>query len=256
MTEGGCMRDCRRPVLTVLVLLLVAVAVSCGVSRGAAAVSWNDPAGDVAKFANLPDLPLPDVTRVTVEAANGELLIVFKTNDPLAQVFEYTAPDGKKRGATLASLYLDTDNNASTGGAPFVRNTEGLAERKGYDRQISVQLGFLYADAGGGSGMSSGDVVLHTGEVQITAPIANYYVYALSAERQYARRTIAPESIGLDKPFRDLTRLGQDTLELRIPYAALGTKTGDTVRLCFHDAQQSSSPDRESVSDDLTLRLQ
>lgn len=250
------MSDRRRPVLIVFVWLFVAVAVGCRVSSGEAVVSWNDPAGDVSRFANLPDLPLPDVTRVTVEAANGELLVVFKTNDPLAAVFAYTAPDGKKRGATLAHLYLDTDNNASTGDAPFVRNTEGLAERKGYDRQISVQLGFLYADASGGSGMSSGDVALHTAEVQITAPTANYYVYALSAEREYGSRTIAPESIGLGKPFRDLTRIGQDTVEIRVPYAALGTKAGDTVRLCVHDTQQSSSPDRESVSGDFTLRLQ
>ena len=99
-------------------------------------------------------------------------------------------------------------------------------------------------------------VVVGCGASSGTATGANYYVYALSAERQDARRTIPPESIGLGKPFRDLTRLGQDTVELRIPYAALGAKVGDSVRLCFHDTQQSSSPDRESVSDDLTLRLQ
>lgn len=245
----------RGPVFTVLVLLLVAVAAGCGGANGDAGVSWDDSTGDVAKFANLPDLPLPDVTRVTVDSANGELVIVFRTKDSLAPVFAYTAPDGKKRGVTLASLYLDTDNNASTGGAPFVRNTEGLAERKGYDRQISVQLGFLYADASGGSGMSSGDVVLATDKVQITAPIANYYVYALSTERRYGGQTITPESIGSDKAFRDLTHIGEDSVEIRIPYAALGAKAGDPVRLCLHDTQQSSSPDRGSVSDDRTLQL-
>lgn len=74
---------------------------------------------------------------------------------------------------TWTPAAFDGPSNLQTGDAPFVRNTEGLAERKGYDRQVSVQLGFLYADASGGSGMSSGDVALHTGEVQITAPTAN-----------------------------------------------------------------------------------
>lgn len=244
-----------RVVLTVLVPLLIAVGAGCGGANADAGVSWDDPAGDVAKFANLPELPLPDVTRVTVESGNGELVVVFETKDALAPVFAYTAPDRKKRGATLASLYLDTDNNASTGGAPFVRNTEGLAERRGYDRQISIQLGYLYADASGGSGMSSGDVALDTDAVQITASIANYYVYALSAERQYGGKAIAPESIGLDKAFRDLTDVSENSVQARIPYAALGARAGDTVRLCLHDTQQSSSPDRGSVSDDRTLRL-
>jgi len=249
------MPDRSRPILTALAISLVVLANACGGASRDAGVSWDDPSGDVTRFANLPDLPLPDLTRVSVESANGELVIVLKTADPLGPVFAYTAPDGKKRGATLANLYLDTDNNASTGGAPFIRNNEGLAKRGGYDRQISVQLGFLYADATGGSGMSSGDVALNTKEVQITAPTANYYVYALSAERRYGGEAVAPESIGLDKPFRELTQIGEDSVEVRVPYAALATKAGDTVRLCLHDPQQNSAPDSASVSDDRMLRL-
>lgn len=249
----------RRPYLIFPCLCLTA---SIGACRGtdsnagdAAGVVWDDPSGDVTRFANLPDLPLPDLTRMSVDSANGDLVITMTITEPVATILGYTAPDGKKRGATLSSLFLDVDNNPSTGGMPFARNTEGLAERTGYDRSISVQLGYLFDDPSGASGMSSGDVVVDSGHVRITGSIANYYVYALSPERRFGGDTIDPESIGLKTPYRDLTRIDGNRVELRVPYAALGTKAGDTVRLCFHDTQQDSVPHPDSVSADRTLVL-
>src|SRR3990167_8421161 len=66
------------------------------------------------------------------------------------------------------------------------------------------------------------------------SPIANYYVYALSAERQYARRTIAPESIGLD---RKSTRLNSS--HSQISYTVFffnDTATTEISTLSLHDA--------------------
>lgn len=71
---------------------------------GDGGVHWDDPAGDVAAFANAPDQPRPDITRVTVDAAGGELIVAITTARPLAELFDDTAPDGRKSGATLASL--------------------------------------------------------------------------------------------------------------------------------------------------------
>ena len=145
-------------------------------------VAWSDSTGDVQGLANLPDRPTPDLQEVVVGSANGELVAELNMKD-LRKRLDYVSADGKRYGASLADLLLDTDLDPNTGGAPLsLWRMDTKPARFGYEFRIAVLAGFRIQSADG-SGSKVGDISLDNANYVKIEPIIKFQVYSLGSQR-------------------------------------------------------------------------
>ena len=88
---------------------------------------------------------------------------------------------------------------------------------------------------------------VNTADNEVTGKTANYLIQTLTKERFGG-------SITKTDNF-DSTTLGEDSVQIRIPYSELKVKSGDRVRICFHDVQERSSASPEVISEDKATTL-
>ena len=216
-------------------------------------VVWSDPDGDVQELANLPDRPTPDLHEVMVDSKNGELVAELSLKN-LRKRLDYVSADGKRHGASLVDILIDTDIDPSTGGAPLsLWRLDARPARFGYEFRIALLAGFRYHSADGGAGRTVGDVSLDSTNKDKIEPIVTYQIWALSAQRFGGKHIdlIEADSARLDT---ELALLDNDTVRLRIPYNYLGVKPGGKVRIAYLDVQESASTEA-ALSNDQTLTL-
>lgn len=216
-------------------------------------VVWSDSAGDVQGLANLPDRPTPDLQEVMVGSANGELVAELNMQN-LRKRLDYVSADGKRYGASLLDILLDTDLNPTTGGAPTsLWRMDAKPARFGYEFRIAVLAGFRSQSADGGSGRTVGDVSLDSAKYVKIEPIIKYQIWALGSQRFGSKNIDLSEadSARLDS---ELVILDNDCVQLRIPYNYLGIKCGGKVRVAYLDVQESATIE-SSLSKDQTLTL-
>jgi hypothetical protein len=232
----------------VAVLLLA----SCG-KGGESRVAWDDAAGDVKPYTSAPLQPRLDIVRVEVEGRDDTLRLRVRLRDSLDDFFGYTRPDGKKSGAVAAQFFIDTDDNPQTGGFPMFAK-ESLRPLRGYEFQVSLQLGYRYRN-GAATGTGTGDVAVDTKRYTHVQPVAVFAVGKLkqgSAEYDFQGLNLPRDS--RETAFKSTSWKG-DTLEAAVPYAWLGLKAGKTIRLCFKEVAQGPGA-AKGYSEDKRLRLQ
>lgn len=228
-------------------LLLVA----CG-DGGSGGVAWDDPAGDAPAPKSRPDEPQLDIVRVEARGADGALRIKVRLKDSLEKRFAYVRPEGGSIAGVVAHLYLDTDNNLETGGHPAWGKETGRATMRGYDHRISLQLGYRYGEDASRLATAFGDVVVDRKKYKHVEALA---IFGISKLRQ---GTSSIEFVRLPDGSRETaiknTSWKGDTVEAAIPYAWIGLKGGETIRLCYYEREGAVAPDK-GYSDDRLLKL-
>lgn len=220
---------------------------------GPARVTWDDPAGDVKPYSDLPDQPRPDVVQVEASGSNGSLRLRVRLKDGLDRYFGYTRPDGKKTGGVAAQFFIDSDNNAETGGIPM---HAGEAERplRGYEYELSVRLGYRY-NQGGARTYAYGDVFVDASKVTDLQPGVIFGVAKLrqgSDSYDFESLRLPADS---DEVAQKASTWKADTIEIAVPYQWLGLKAGTTIRLCFKETAQAPLSG-QGFSEDKLLRLE
>jgi hypothetical protein len=224
---------------------------SCG-KLGESRVEWEDAAGDVKPSSNYPLQPRLDIVRVEATSAEGLLWLRVRMKDSLEDYFGYVRPDGKKSGAVAAQFFIDADANERTGGFPRGAN-ESLRPLRGYEFQVSLQLGYRYRD-GPATASGFGDVLVDTKRYTDLEPLAVFWIAKLrqgTAEYDFQGLTLPKTS--RETVFRNTSWKG-DTLDAAVPYEWLGLKAGDTIRLCYKEVAQGPGAAR-GFSADRRLRL-
>jgi len=216
-------------------------------------VSWEDPAGDVVRYSNAPDLPRLDLVAVEAWSEYDRLHLELEVADSLDDHFAYVDEEGMIRGGVLAEIYLDTDDDASTGGEPSWAR-EADRPLSGYEFVLSVELGFdvSYFDESEGSGSVAADVLVDTARMEVTDTFATFQ-----------GRRLAQGSDGWDFDFempdweaaRQQTELGSRSVTLAVPYAWLRLEAGQVVRLCFKEVAEGGASGR-GFSADRWLRVE
>lgn len=216
-------------------------------------VSWEDPAGDVVRYSNAPDLPRLDLVAAAAWSEYDTLHIELEVADSLDDHFAYVDEEGMKHAGVLAEIYLDTDDDASTGGHPTYAR-EADRPLSGYEFVLSVQLGYDvgYLEESEGSGSVAADVLVDTARMEVTGSFATFQ-----------GRKLAQGSDGWDFDFampdweaaRGQTELGGQSVALRVPYEWLGVEPGQVVRLCFKEVAEGGASGR-GFSADRWLRLE
>ncbi len=154
---------------------------------------WHDPVGDS-------DNPLLDISRVSVQSGENELVLTLNLARPLEDFF---AAAHSETIAPLVTFYLDTDVRRMTGGP-----ARGGAGRAGYDLQLDVVLEALPGDSG-----------------RVHAAL-----YRLGDDQRRSMGEVGQNAI---------TRRDNE-LQIRLPYSELGLQGGQTVRICFYESGQQS----------------
>jgi hypothetical protein len=216
----------------------------------AGSVAWDDPAGDVKPPSEAPNRPPLDIVRVEVQGSGGALRIKIRMKDSLERRFSYTRPDGGNLGGVVAHLYIDADNKPETGGEPRWASDAGRKTIRGYEFQVSLQLGRRYGD-GKSMSIATGDAVVEEKKYKQVERLAVFGVGKL-------RQGTASLDMGFRLPegsreqaFKATSWKG-DTIETSIPYAWLGLKAGDTIRLCYYERESAVNG---GYSDDKVLKL-
>lgn len=216
-------------------------------------VSWQDPAGDVARFDNKPDQPRLDLVAVEAWTEDDALHVSLKVAESLDDHFAYVDEEGKKYAGVLAELYLDTDDDRGTGGEP---NWAREADRAlgGYEFVLSVQLGYdvSYLGDGGATGSMAADVVVDTERMVVMDTFATYQGRKLQQGSDSSDFDV--EMPDWQKA-KELTELGSQSVALRVPYDWLGIEPGQIVRLCFKETAQGAASGK-GFSPDRWLRLE
>ena len=223
-------------------LLAVALLAGCG----EAGVTWDDPA-DAQPLPKAPQQPRLDILRVDARGKEGALHLKVRLKDNLERHFAYRRPEGFNIAGVVAHFYLDTDNDPKTGGHP-VFGDNALRPMRGYDLQIKLQLGWRLGAKG--AHVVAGDALIDASKYPGAAGVG---VLELAKIRQGRANTEMHEPAAKDEILNAVSWKG-DTIEAAIPYAWLGIKPGDTVRLCFYERDATTAPDR-GYSEDRTLKL-
>jgi hypothetical protein len=226
------------------VLLAAALLAGCGEPG----VAWEDAAGDAQPLPKAPQQPRLDIVRVDARGKDGALRLKVRLKDSLERHFAYRRPEGFNLAGVVAHFYLDTDNDPKTGGHPTFGDN-ALRPMRGYDLQIVLQLGWRVGD-GKASGVAAGDALI---DATRHAKAEGVATFALAKIRQGRANTEMHEPAAKDEILKAVSWKG-DTIEAAIPYAWLGIKPGDTVRLCFYERDASTAPDR-GYSEDRVLKL-
>jgi hypothetical protein len=229
---------------------------ACGPGGGGGA-SWDDPAGDVKPFANVPDKPRIDIVRVEANSGEGVLRLRIRAAKSYDEFFAYSDAQGKKSGAVAAEFFIDADDNAETGGHPTWAR-EASRPLRGYEYQVSIYLGWSYRD-GNSTGRMTGDMSIDPKGYAEVAPLMTF---------GYARIKQGSDSYDFSasnkKPFGAVREEAQhavkatkwkgDTLEAAVPYEWLGLKPGQTIRLCFKEVAEGGASGK-GFSEDRKLKL-
>jgi hypothetical protein len=202
-----------------------------------ASVSWDDPAGDTTEIEGLLRYPV-DLLSVRAESGGDELRVYFETDHTAAQHFAFPGVDGRRTGGAPAELYLDLDDDPATGEEPFwASESEYAADLVGYEADVVVMLGFDVISKGDGSSASfGGDVIVDAAEYEIQSHWVDYWLDALELDADGSPVGVPALYGGLTT--REFATWQEHTIELRIPYAWLGVRSGDVIRLMYREQDQ------------------
>jgi hypothetical protein len=217
--------------------------------------AWEDPAGD-APDRNYPrqdgtmmKIPALDIVKVAVEGKEGSLHADFKISSTFDKFFSYTDDAGRIHNMTMVELYIDVDNNASTGGIPLA-SKDSPRPLEGYDVYIIATPSLQYKEKDGSLSAISGNSFIDTNQQEMTGYYATYFIKQVPT---------AGESLELNTKTwhenkRKYSSISSDTLSIRVPYEWFGLKAGDTIRLCYKEMGQGAGTGK-SFSEDKYLEL-
>jgi|GEM_PF-2842541 len=244
-------------IILVMIMILSLFLVSCNFKKaGEDTNTWEDPKGDAPdKTYPLSDgtvqsLKALDIVRVKAEGKDGAIHVVFTLNDSFDDFYSQVDKSGKIHTSSMAEVYIDTDNSTGTGGAPPV---SGGASRplKGYDVYVSAMPSLKYKNKNGTEGAVSGDTFIDTKNQEMTGYGATYFIKKVPTKDNALEFDTKLWHANKSK----YSSAKGDTFDMRIPYAWLGLKPGDTVRICYREMGQNPASGI-SISDDKLLRLE
>jgi hypothetical protein len=217
--------------------------------------AWEDPSGDVRERlypqqdGTVLKLPALDIVEVTAEGKEGALYVAFEIKDTFDDFFSYRDNAGRIHNMTMVELYIDTDNNAGTGGTPAASG-DSPRPLEGYDVYIVATPSLMYKEKDGTKGAISGNTFIDTDEQEPLEYYATYFIKQVPA----AESAVEFDTKTWHQNKRRYSSVTSDTLNIRVPYEWLGLKAGDTVRLCFKEMGQGAGTGK-SFSEDKYLEL-
>ena len=219
---------------------------------GEKSVTWDDPAGDVQPSRGAPTRPVLDIVNLRAEGRDGFIHLTAKIKGNFKDFFDWADAKSNKWGGVLVEYYLDTDNNKQTGGSPMwaEKATRPLG---GYEFKAGVALGYRFKEKKSGQESAAGGKIgLDTTKHEILGPSVTYTLGKLKPEG--AADPIRRDPKDPTKTFAQLSTMGTDSVEIRIPYSLLGIKEGDIVRICFDEVGQGPNS-AEGFSEDKQLTV-
>lgn len=200
-----------------------------------ALVTFADPEGDAEPWPGMLRYPL-DVVGVELETVSGELVVRFQFSRTLAEHFAFEGVDGERTAGAPCEVYLDLDDDPSTGVEPIWASESIWAdELVGYDVELDVLLSyeFIWKDDGS-MGSGGGDVILDDALHEITGYFADYWFLDHTEGG-----SLGPADAGsFFTETRDFTSIDGDVVELRVPLDWLGLSSGDVVRVMYRESDE------------------
>lgn len=230
--------------------------VSDRIKGGEETNTWEDPRGDSPdkvyplKDGNMQALKALDITKVSAAGKDGALHVTFTLSDSLDDFYSQVDKDGKIHTMSMAEVYIDTDNDASTGGPPPVSG-DATRQLTGYDVYVSAMPSLKYKKKDGTEGAVSGDTFMDTKTHEMTGYYAMYFIKQVPATGKALE--FNTQTWHANK--RKYSSAQGKTLELSVPYEWIGVKAGNTVRICYRDMAQAPASGK-SVSEDKLLKLE
>lgn len=199
--------------------------------------SWADETGNFIKFRDQPEMVGPDIVAVHALSSEGNLAVVYRfAPGNLQQCFAQKPGDPPMHsGASISDLYLDLDNDASTGAK--VGHGE---DETGYELKLSVMTGFHFVNADNGKADAMfGDVGFPDNLTKLK-PDASLVPWILDAtvESRGSWSQLSPDEQRSEP--RRLTVLTGDQITVYIPYQWFGMKPGDIIRISYTDEKSSN----------------
>lgn len=214
-------------------------------TRGRALV-WRDRRGDATGVCggsfDPKDLVRPDLVETSVGAKGGALEIRLRFAEDVLATLGRKTSDGVSRGYRLVEVWLDADGDSKTG-API----EGDKDRAGWEKKVSVDVGFNATVSAGRTTQQAGDVKSVPAHHTVTGFFATYDV-AEAAGSCLTARIQSPDEA--DR----LTAICGAEIVASVPYAKLGLVAGRRVRVVVVDLQQEGeTPGRITMPGELVL---
>jgi hypothetical protein len=201
-------------------------------------VFWEDAVGDVSGPKNDPRRPVVDVSRVEIAAAGEALVVRIAVNDGLDRYLGYTDAAGNRYAGLLLELYVDRDDDRTTGGSPV---WSGEADRvlAGYEAAVSLALAQV-TRRDGVEALVTGDGPIPAADIAGTG--GNVTIWRLGGD---------PLPVALAEDARRAVKITATGLEATIPYEWLALTPGKVVRVCFRDTFEGRSSGKTFSSDKL-----
>jgi len=168
----------------------------------------------------------PAMGRMIAEATGGQDALVLHMAGSLgtAAYLEPTDEEGTKWSVDFGTWFIDPDNDESTGFPAQTFMVEPEDPPTGFSYVVEVHLGHKGEDGN----MAVYEGGLKTGEYGWGGGVASFGIEKISDD---GGDDVKIE--GTDMFNSELSTFDDERVTVRLPYAAIGAESGDTIRLCF-----------------------
>lgn len=194
-------------------------------AKGVPSASMDDPAGDITRDDGM------DVTKVGLETDGKILKLTVTLKDDIV-----ARGKANGTGGSPVEVYLDTDGNKTTGGKSFWVDTAA-----GFEMKIGVYVCL----AGKGMTVCAGGIDAKA----VESAHGSVDVEKLATGEAHGDRVLS----SLAKEATAMTALSGNTVTASIPYATLGLKPGQDVRILVRE--DAAGFDAKSFFPEVTLAV-
>lgn len=234
-----------RPIVLLAFLAALGAGLSsCKKDDRPRSASWSDPVGDVQEFPGEPSWVQPDIVKAEARCEDEHIVLSAEMPFSIEDYYGQLSEEGLRRGQLLAVFYLDADDDPATGRHPLM-----LPERGGYEFSIPLSLGFWAKSKE--TGLIRAGRVTFDPRTFVYKRVPAYEAFRLHADYQ---EPLSPGIHAGVKSYDELTTTRENRMEVRVPYKLLGVKSGDAVRLSYHEASAGLHP--EAYGEDKTFVLE
>jgi hypothetical protein len=191
-------------------------------------VFWPDFRGDAKDTCDPAGWRRPDLLELSIEGRDGHVAIRMKFAEDVQSLLAQKTPGGEQKGYDLADVFLDTDDDSTTG-----RAISWDENRTGWEFEVAVSTGFEARDNKGNTFTQWGNIQSIAGVHAILRTLATYSLRPMDSSGGVS----VTDTRSKDRP-EELTTMRGAEITALVPYAALGVKKGQRVRACFTDCLQ------------------
>ena len=191
----------------ILIVLLVQCIANAETKKYQYKCELTDPAGDLEESNKDKG---KDIVKLNLNSDGKELHVTAHFKDKLS-----TSLNKDMAGAVMR-LNIDTDNKATTGGKPF------FSQATGFEYIIKIYACISYGDQGEAC----------SGSLEKVKPVSYFSSFIPEKYQQDSNTSEGKHDFRWQSPHKDI----KDTiLEVSIPYAEMGVKSGQTVRFLIRE---------------------